>query len=758
MRPTAGRIQELVGAACRLALLAAAATAPWGVAGCESESSRSPGGAARVDAAWPRQRPEFEAIADRLHRSENEYLGYGLVEKWRRVLRRPGLSVERRVRGLAQLAKLELQAGEVEAAVEHVESADTLAQEAGLSAEIQTRVLRILGLAYLRQAEVQNCIVRHNRECCIFPLQGGGVHAVPEPAARARDSYERYLKLNPNDLRAAWLLNIISMALGDYPEAVPPRHRIPPSVFVPEHSIARFVDVAPQLGLDTLNLCGGVIAEDFDGDGLIDIVTSTFDPRGPLTYYRNLGPEGWEDRSTASRLDDQLGGLNCIGADYDNDGDIDILVLRGAWLKDDGQIRNSLLRNNGDGTFTDVTRAAGLADPARPTQAAVWGDFDNDGDLDLYIVNESRVEFDGVSYPAQLFENRGGGLFIDVTSAAGVSNDRYGKGVTAGDYDNDGDLDIYVSNFGRNRLYRNDGRLKFTDVAPQLGVTAPDRRSFAAWFFDYDNDGWMDLFVTAYEALIADIAADIVGAPHNAGLPRLYRNNGPGRSGFTEVTESAGLAHAYLPMGANFGDADNDGWLDIYLTTGEPNYEALMPNIMLRNDAGRRFWNVTQSAGLGHLQKGHGVAFADFDNDGDQDIYHQLGGFFPGDKFQNVLFANPGHGHHFITIKLEGTKSNRQAIGARIKLVLDTPSGAREIHRAVGSVSSFGGSPLRQEIGLGDATRIRRLEIDWPTSGAKQSFNDVPVDSMIRVIEGESGYRPLVAPAFDLGRVEAGLR
>ncbi len=275
------------------------------------------------------------------------------------------------------------------------------------------------------------------------------MHQERAPAELARQDYEKYLQLYPHDLAVRWLLNLACMALNQYPDGVPPEQLIPPSAFASEHEIARFVDVAPKLGLDTFDQCGGAIVEDFTGDGLLDVVSSTFDPEGPLHFFVNQGDGTFQDRSAASRLDDQLGGLNCIAADYDDDGDADILVLRGAWLFDDGRIRNSLLRNDDNGVFTDVTREAGLAEPAAPTQAAVWGDFDLDGDLDLYIGNEARPgDPAGGHYPSQLFRNRGDGTFSDVAAAAGVTNDQFGKGVTAGDYDNDGDLDLYVSNHG----------------------------------------------------------------------------------------------------------------------------------------------------------------------------------------------------------------------------------------------------------------------------------------------------------------------
>jgi hypothetical protein len=264
--------------------------------------------------------------------------------------------------------------------------------------------------------------------------------------------------------------------------------------------------------------------------------------------------------------------------------------------------------------------------------AAAFGDYDDDGDLDLYIGNESRVEIEEDhkgDYPSQLMLNDGSGVFTDGAVAAGVTNDRYAKGVAAGDYDDDGDLDLYVSNIGFNRLYRNDGKAHFEDVAATAGVLEPSGRSFACWFFDYDQDGHLDLWVDAYSATIGDLAADALFMPNSGALSCMYRNLGDGR--FENATQRLGLDHPWLAMGANFGDVDGDGWLDMYLGTGDPLLESLMPDVLLRNDQGKRFENRTGEYGLRHLQKGHGIAFADFDGHGDQDIFHKMGGFVPVD-------------------------------------------------------------------------------------------------------------------------------
>ena len=685
---------------------------------------------------------EFTEIAEGFEQSENAYLGRRQVKRLQAELQQS--KFPKNIGLTIQLSGELLRLGESDEAVEQIDQAFAMLHSRKLMPSIAMHKAR--AMVYLRHAEVINCINRHNDECCIFPIRGRGVHHDQSAAREAKHSLMTVLNEEPDNLLVQWLLNIACMALSEYPDAVPLRFRIPAETLDLTSDNNRFVDVAPKLGIDTFNLCGGVIVEDFNGDDLLDIVTSTYDPRGPLAFYRNAGDGTFTDETKAAGLDNQLGGLNCIGADYDNDGDMDVLVLRGAWLTDDGRIRNSLIRNNGDGTFSDVTSAAGLAAPAYPTQCATWGDYDNDGDLDLFVGNESRMGLPNPSgdYPCQLFRNNGDGTFTDIAANAGVTNDRYTKGVAAGDYDNDGDLDIYVSNGGKNRLYRNDGNGTFTDVAEELSVTHPEGRSFACWFFDYNNDGWLDLFVTGYSARPADLLADYRGQAHRAVLPCLYENQRDGT--FKNVTDRVGLDHVYLPMGANFGDIDNDGYLDICLATGDPEFETLMPNVMLRNEEGNHFRDVTFVNGFGHLQKGHGVAFADFDHDGDQDIYNQLGGFYPGDAYHNAMFINPGNDNHHLTLQLRGTQSNRSGIGCRITVETSMPasrnpgataSSTKTLHRAVGAVSSFGGSPFRQEIGLGKSTSIVRLTVEWPTSGIVQQFTEVPVDRMIRITEGQ---------------------
>jgi hypothetical protein len=390
-----------------------------------------------------------------------------------------------------------------------------------------------------------------------------------------------------------------------------------------------------------------------------------------------------------------------------------------------------------------------------PTQTANWADYDNDGDLDLYVGHEEDGR-DVTNAPCQLWRNEGDGAFVEVAEQAGVLTHAFVKGVVWGDYDSDRLPDLYVSvNGGRNRLYHNNGNGTFTDVAREQGVDLP-LDSFPVWFWDYDNDGALDLYVASYRGAtgaMAAVALSYFGGPPALELGRLYK--GDGRGSFHDTAPEVGLTRLHLAMGSNFGDLDNDGWLDFYLGTGYPDYEALMPNAMYRNDQGRRFQDVTWNGGFGHLQKGHAVAFADFDQDGDQDIFEQMGGTYAGDRASNVYYRNPGFGGHWIALQLAGTRSNRSAIGARIKVDITDGGRKRSIHRWVTSGGSFGASPLRQSIGLAGATVVDRIEIYWPTSDTTQTFTAVPAGRIYRVVEGTDAIEEIELPPPAAGAATA---
>ena len=639
-----------------------------------------------------------------------------------------------------EAGKAELKLGNVRAGIDHLSRARQLVSEAQIKSLNHTRFH--LGVAYMRLGETQNCSLHHTAESCIMPIQGGGLHTDREGSSKAIEYFLEVLKASAEGeylhLAARWLLNIASMTLGRYPDAVPKPYLIPPQAFTSEIDFPRFKNVAPKLGLDTFNLSGGAIVDDFDNDEYLDIVTSTWDTSGQMHFFRNDQDGTFSDRTQQAGLLGLYGGLNLIPGDYDNDGDLDILVLRGAWVGKAGQHPNSLLRNDGQGRFEDVTFEAGLGEVHYPTQTAAWADYDNDGDLDLYVGNETSPEF---TSPCQLFCNNGDGTFTDIAARAGVTQGGYAKGVAWGDYDGDRFPDLYVSNLlGPNRLYRNNRNGTFTNLASQLSVTQP-LRSFPVWFWDFDNDGTLDLFVASYTGPAGHVAAYHLGLAADYELAGLYR--GDGRGGFDQLARQQKLTYPIYPMGSNFGDLDNDGYLDFYLGTGDPEYANLIPNLMFLNRGGKGFVDVTMAGGFGHLQKGHSVAFADLDNDGDLDIFEQMGGAYPGDKFSDALYENPGLGNHWITIKLVGVQSNRSAIGARIRVEIMEGRKTRSVYRYVNSGGSFGANPLRQTIGLGKSTHIRQLEVFWPTTGRTQTFRHVPPDQMIQIIENKDEYTPL---------------
>jgi len=615
--------------------------------------------------------------------------------------------------------------------------------------DVVLQIRGYLALAYLRLGEQDNCVNQHSIESCLLPIEGKGVHTIQRGSRAAINEYSALLNEQPNNLSHRWLLNIAYMTLGEYPNQVPEQWLIPPAAFDSDYDVKRFYDVAPGLGLDVVGLAGGSIMEDFDGDGYLDIMASSWGLFDQLRYFRNNGDGTFTERTAEAGLIGVTGGLNICHADYNNDGYPDVIVMRGAWLYENGAHPNSLLRNNGNGAFDDVTEEAGLLS-FHPTPSAAWGDYDNDGWVDLFVANES---FKSLNNPCQLYHNNGDGTFTEIAAQVGAAAGGFAKGAVWGDYNNDGLLDLYISRlYEPNILYRNEGkdasgRWSFKDVSVAAGVTEP-LHSFPTWFFDYDNDGWLDIFVSGYFAPHGSVAADYLGLPTDAERPRLYRNNRDGT--FADVTRASHLYKVLFTMGCNFGDLDNDGFLDFYLGTGDPDFRSLMPNRMFRNAEGKFFQDVTTAGGFGHLQKGHGVAFGDLDNDGDQDIYLVVGGALPGDAFQNALFENPGHGNHWITLKLEGIQTNRAAIGARIKIAVDTEKGSRDIFATVTTGGSFGASSLQQEIGLGQATSIRAIEIIWPTTGTIQIFEHIAMDQMLKIREGDPVPVPIKLKRFDL--------
>jgi hypothetical protein len=649
---------------------------------------------------------------------------------------------------LFEIGLLHLYDGRLSAASSTFEKALELDRHGSLPPRVRAELMALRGVIALRQGELDNSMSGLVASSDVVPIAPEAVQVQDKHTRQAIEHLTASLHLVPGNLQARWLLNVAHMRLGEYPGKVPAEYRIALDGFRSAIQVAGLDNVARLVGLTAAGpkLAGGSVFDDFTGDGWPDLLTTSLDLQGGASLRVNRRDGTFEQPSAAAGLRDQVYALNAAAADFDNDGHLDVLLLRGGWER---PLRMSLLRNNGDGTFEDVTIASGLGEPIA-TGSAAWGDYDNDGWVDLFVCGEYAAAAHAVGRAppdarnrCRLYHNRGNGTFTDVAQATGVVNKHLAKGAAWGDYDGDGLLDLFVANFDAPcRLYRNEGNGAFRDVASEAGVAGPPYHgSFACWFWDFDNDGRLDLFVNNYNVAPADVVAAYLGQQSaRAGQPRLYRNLG--RAGFHDVSEEAGLNRQIPAIGANFGDIDNDGYLDAYFGNGWYSYSGLVPNVMLKNIDGRRFEDVTFSTRTGHLKRGNGISFADYDRDGDLDLFVRTGGLVPGDTAHDLLFRNPGHKRHWLKVKLVGTKTNRAALGASIRVELrDADGRSRSIYRTVGNNSSSGGNCLVELIGILDATTVARLTTSWPTSRTSQTFRDLACDQEIEISEGASSYK-----------------
>ena len=710
----------------------------------------------------------------------NAYLS---EQRWRGVSRVPlPADPNDRARLLFIRGQEELRSGRSEAAVGSLGSLiEILEANPGIEQDESTlrRVREMRALAWLRLGEQENCVEQHNLDRCLLPIRDSGVHSQQRGSRGALEAYTELLTDHPDDLSYLWLLNLASMTLGEYPDGVPERWRLPPESFESDDDVGRFTDVAPSVGLDVFGLSGGSIVDDFNGDGYLDVIASGWGLDEQLRVFVNDRRGSFEDVTRAAGLVGIVGGLNLVQADYDNDGRLDFLVLRGAWMADDGKHPNSLIRNLGNDQegrprFEDVTEQAGLMS-FHPTQAAAWGDYDNDGwarPLHRQRVDDRRPPPDGALPQQRSRRGRSGDLHRRrrrvrrgpdrLQQGGGLGRLRQRRPPRPVPVDDVGgrpqralsqprpEPGGHLALRGRHRARGGGG------PAQQLpGVVLRLRQRRLA----------RHLRLAAYDARAGRRRRRELPRPQGLGPPAvagaLPEHGRSGRRAAVRPNVARGGRpgdRPFLPMGANFGDLDNDGWLDFYLGTGEPALESLMPNRMFRNDGGRRFLDVTTSGGFGHLQKGHGVSFADLDNDGDQDVHTVMGGAFSGDGFHNALFLNPGHGRHWVSLDLEGTSANRAAIGARVHVRARGPEGERSIHRVVGSGGSFGANSLRLEVGLGEASEIPFVEIRWPGSSSTQRIGPLAVDRFYRVRQGIEVATPLELDRLSLGGASRGHR
>ena len=538
-----------------------------------------------------------------------------------------------------------------------------------------------------------------------------------------------------------------------------------------EPETLRFVDVSGEAGVTLENLSGsrrktflvevngnGAAFFDYDEDGDMDLLVtsgSTLEqlPRGgsPMAaLYQNRGDGRFVDVTASSGLSARGWAMGVCAADVDNDGFEDVYITAYG--------RNVLWRNRGDGTFREVSHIAGVDDPRYGTGCS-FGDYDRDGWLDLYTANylsfdlEAAAErgktpdcqFMGVEVfcgPRRFapesdvfYHNNGDGTFEDITRASGLAAPSYyGFGVISGDLDDDGWLDIYVANDSRpNFFFHNQGDGTFSEAALMSGVAlSQEGRQQAGMgvdLGDYDNDGWLDIFVTNFS--------------HEANA--LYQG-GP-ELVFTDVSFGVGLGGSslsYLGWGTGLVDLDNDGWLDIFVANGHiykevdthPQFGTAYAQTkqFFRNEKGRCFREVTRESGGPLLRKtsSRGVAFGDFDDDGDVDIF-----VVNMDERGSLLRSELDSGNHWLRLRLIGAESNRDAIGARVTFAWNDRVRMAET-RSGGSYLSQNDSRLH--FGLGETARVERLEIRWP-SGRREIVEDLASDTTFTLVEGKGIVR-----------------
>ena len=503
----------------------------------------------------------------------------------------------------------------------------------------------------------------------------------------------------------------------------------------------------------------GIALFDYDGDGLLDVfqvngTTLEGFPKGeePRPYlYRNKGGGAFEDVTAASGLREQWGWGQgtCVG-DYDNDGDEDLFVTYYG--------SNRLFRNSGRGTFADVTAASGLSgDRTRWGTGCAFVDVDRDARLDLFVANYIDLDLKTAPTPESglcrykgvavacgppglkggknaLYRNRGDGTFVDISEPSGITaaNGTYALGVTTLDFDNDGWTDLYVANDSNpSALYRNRGDGTFEDIGVRAGCAysqdGKPQAGMGVGIGDFDRNGWMDIVKTNF-------AGD---------TSSLYANTGQGRCEDRTFEAGLGLNTRWLGWGAGFVDFDNDGWLDIFLTNGhvypevsgikgEAGYE--QRKVVYRN-LGGRFEDVTLRLGPPATvpRAGRGTAFGDLDNNGTVDVVINNVHAAP-----DVWLTTTTAPRHWLLLRLVGTKSNRSAIGARVRV---TAGGATQIREVHGGGSDLSQRDLRVHVGLGDASTAERVEVRWP-NGLEEAWTSVSADRVVTLREGEGTGRP----------------
>ena len=473
-----------------------------------------------------------------------------------------------------------------------------------------------------------------------------------------------------------------------------------------------FTDVTETANVDNSARGMGAAWGDYNNDGMIDIYVSNYKDKNIL--YRNNGSGVFSDVTDAADVGNTDASADIAWGDYNNDGFLDLFLVN-----DVGPgfgAKKVLYKNNGDGTFTNVAKEAGVENIAFGMGGA-WSDYNNDGYLDAFVTNNAHVMICEGQHN-KLFRNKADGTFEDVTDTAGVGDLGNGMGAAWCDYDNDGYQDLYVLNFDNSNLpspentpsilYKNNGNGTFTEITSTAGAGNALGGFGVAWG-DYNNDGNMDVF-------IANLM-DVLPSAKNV----LFMNNGDGT--FSDVTDSAGVGDEDESTEVTWVDYDNDGDLDLHVVNG--GIGASQACVLYRNNGNGTFTDIAEEAGIRYIGHAEGASWGDYDNDGDMDLY------LVNYREPNVLYRNNGNSNHWIIIKTVGTKSNRAGIGARVKVTTGTISQIREVDGGSGFCSQ---DSLWVHFGLNSYETIDTLEIRWP-GGKVQTLSGVKADQILTITE-----------------------
>jgi len=490
------------------------------------------------------------------------------------------------------------------------------------------------------------------------------------------------------------------------------------AVPIAKMNAASFTDVTTAAGLATTGYTfGDPIWGDFDGDGNLDLFVDNHYNRGSY-FYQNVGQGRFINILNTSGLRHAGDRHGSAWVDFNNDGLLDLSITKGA---KGGQIlgmkQDELYQNLGAAKFINVAPTAGVTNTFGRGRGVAWGDYNNDGYTDLLLGN--------LQTSLALLKNNGDGTFTDVTTQAGLANLEFIEAVFA-DYDNDGFPDIFCTVAESNRppndtLFKNNGDGTFTKVTTQAGLLPLNNGRSVCWG-DYNNDGYLDLFISR-------------GTEDGALKQTLYQNNGNGT--FTDVSDQSGLGIIANNRAAAWGDYDNDGYLDLYVVNSGSDPQGKGPNYLFKNNHDGTFTNVAASEGVADavVSRGRGCAWGDYDNDGYLDLFITNGedntDFPQGPQF---LFRNNGNGNSWLEVRLIGTTSNRQGLGAKVTIQTGAQIQYRENNGASGHFLSQGAALLH--FGLGTATVIDQVTIKWP-SGTVQVLTNVSANQQLVVTEGQ---------------------